>query len=109
MSLKSSTPYRNKLIKLCEELAIHITAFNPQYISKEDVPEGVKVDKEDILFEQDFEGGKSFGEFLARSIKKDFRKEPIQISSFYRFSIGDYIEEENIQLSKSEHKDSFGY
>eukprot|EP01091_Cochliopodium_minus_P018000 TRINITY_DN7207_c0_g1_i1.p1 TRINITY_DN7207_c0_g1~~TRINITY_DN7207_c0_g1_i1.p1 ORF type:complete len:329 (-),score=113.48 TRINITY_DN7207_c0_g1_i1:107-1093(-) len=109
VSLKSNTPYRQKLQRLGEELAVHITAFNPKYLRREDVPAGENVDDEDILFLQDFEGGKTFGDYLARTIKKDFRKENIEVASYYRFGTGEDLEENQIVLLKSENKESFGF
>ena len=109
VSLRSPTPYRQKLTKLAEELAIHVTAFNPKYISRESVPQGVQVESDDILFEQQFEGGKTFGEYLQRTIKRDFRKEDIQVVSLFRFEIGENLEESQIALAKSPNKDSFGF
>jgi elongation factor Ts len=74
---------------LAHNLAMQVTAQNPLYVTREDIPEGAKCQPEaDCLLEQPYikDPGKTIQDIISETIAKT--GENIKISRFTRFELG---------------------
>lgn len=79
----------NEFKELAHELAMQIAALSPQFISEEDIPEGVDVEPQtDCLLLQPYirDPGKTVRDIIVETIAKV--GENIQVSRFARFELG---------------------
>jgi len=110
--------------ELARDLAMHIAASNPQYVSADDVPEDTRAKEREILIAQAADSGKPqdiiekmvegrLRKFLAeitllgqpfvkdpdQSVEKLLKSKGASVAGFVRYEVGEGIEKEEVNFA----------